>query len=173
MNALSGGLVGAERVEDASMLSFIMSLFVALHPQAASVGDAKTVAHAIAYVAEHDEPIPGTTREHTAAILTVMAWHESRFRMGVVGDNGRAFCAMQIHGGEWLAKSPIGCVRTALKMLRLSAESCPQAPLAAYAGGCNSPPARRISAHRLIEADKIEAEAHRARGDAPLAVAIP
>ena len=155
------------------MLSFIMSLFVAIHPQATSVGDAKVVAQAIAYVAEHDEPMPGFTREHTAALLSVMAWHESRFRMGVVGDHGRAFCAMQIHGGEWLARDPIGCVRTALKMLKISAAACPEAPIAAYAGGCNYPSARRISKHRLAEADKIEAEAHRVRGDAPLTVATP
>ena len=144
------------------MLPLVLAMLTALHPQAPHVGDAKTVADAIAYVASHDDPIPGLSRESTAAVMVVTAWGESRFRMRSVGDQGRAFCAMQVHGESWLTLNPIGCMRSALHLMRLSALSCKDAPLAPYAGGCNSRSARWISAHRLKEAERIEAEARRA-----------
>jgi len=141
------------------MLSFVLALVGALHPQARHVGDVGVVSRAIAQVVSEEEPLPSTTRERTAAILVVMAWHESRFSMGVVGDNGRAFCALQVHGAPSLAKSPVACIRTAMRHMRASMRSCPDAPLAAYAGGCKSPPARAISAARLREAEIVEAVA--------------
>jgi hypothetical protein len=147
------------------MLPFVLALVTALHPQASRVGDAGAVSRAIAQVVSSEDPLPNMTRERTAALLVVMAWHESRFQMRVVGDHGRAFCAMQIHDAPWLANSPVACIRAAMKHLRASMIACPDAPLAAYAGGCPYPSARAISTSRLREAEKLEEKAKVATTD--------
>ncbi len=79
-----------------------------------------------------------------------VAFRESSNRLGAVGDQGRALCAMQLHAAprEVLTDARL-CVRIGLARLRASAALCPSSPLAAYAGApCGSAHAGRISRDR-------------------------
>jgi hypothetical protein len=138
------------------MLEFVLALMAAIHPKAPATYDAPKVAAAIADVVAVEDPLPGMTRERTMAILTVTAWHESRFMMRAIGDNGIAFCAMQIHGSRALLRDAKLCVKTALDIMRKTMPTCPRAPLAPYIGGCRSQLARSMSTTRLAQAERIE-----------------
>lgn len=79
-----------------------------------------------------------------------VAFRESSNRLGVVGDQGRALCAFQLHAAprEVLTDARL-CVRIGLARLRASAALCPEAPLASYAGApCGSALAGRLSRDR-------------------------
>jgi hypothetical protein len=147
------------------MLPFVLALVAALHPQAPRLTDARAVSRAIAQVVASEEPLPNMTRERTAALLVVMAWHESRFQMHAVGDHGKSFCALQVQNQPWLADNPLACVRAGMTHLRASMMACPEAPLASYAGGCAFPSARAISASRMREAEKLEEKVKLAKSE--------
>ena len=107
----------------------------------APTGDVDALAAAIAAEAH-------TWDEVTWAVG--VAFRESSNRLGVVGDQGRALCAMQLHAAprEVLTDARL-CVRIGLARLRASAALCPAQPLAAYAGArCGSALAGRISRDR-------------------------
>lgn len=79
-----------------------------------------------------------------------VAFREGSNRLGVVGDNGRALCVMQLHAAprEVLTDARL-CVRIGLARLRASAALCPSTPLASYAGApCGSALAGRLSRDR-------------------------
>ena len=79
-----------------------------------------------------------------------VTFRESSNRLNILGDQGRARCAMQLHRAprEVLTDARL-CVRIGLQRLRASRELCPSAPLAAYAGApCGSSHADRISRDR-------------------------
>ena len=107
----------------------------------APTGDVDALAAAIAAEAH-------TWDEATFAVG--VAFRESSNRLGAVGDQGRALCAMQLHAAprEVLTDARL-CVRIGLARLRASAALCPSSPLAAYAGApCGSAHAGRISRDR-------------------------
>lgn len=89
--------------------------------------------------------------------LSAMAFREGSFRLGVIGDNGKALCVYQLH------RAPIAvltdadlCTKIALKRFRDSRKLCPAQPLAAYAGArCGSELADRISKDRRRVADRM------------------
>lgn len=79
-----------------------------------------------------------------------VAYREGSNRLGVVGDQGRARCVMQLHAAprEVLTDARL-CVRIGLARLRASAALCPSTPLAAYAGApCGSARAAWFSRDR-------------------------
>lgn len=78
-------------------------------------------------------------------------YREGSNRLGVVGDHGRARCAMQLHAAPAAVLTDARlCVRIGLERMRASRALCPGAPLAAYAGlPCGSERAARISRDRL------------------------
>lgn len=133
--------------------AFVLALAQLLHPHSAPTRAELAFARAVAAVASVDAPMPGMTREATAALLVTTGFEESRFRNDVRGDHGFAVCSMQVHarGAEArrLERSLVACVRRGLEIMRASARACPSAPLGGYCGGCSRPAARRISARRL------------------------
>lgn len=85
-----------------------------------------------------------------ATLAAAVVFREASNRLNIVGDRGRALCAMQLHHAprEVLTDARL-CVRIGLQRLRASAELCPSQPLAAYAGApCGSAVAGRISRDR-------------------------
>jgi hypothetical protein len=139
----------------------VLALVAALHRDAPRAGDVQAVSAAIAHVVAHDPLPPGWTPRYAAAALVVTAWDESRFRMGVVGDGGRARCAMQVWGPESLARDPVACVRWALAIMREGYRVCPEVPLAPYCGGCRGLRARDIARHRMWRAWRLAGEGPR------------
>ena len=85
-----------------------------------------------------------------ATLAVAIVFREASNRLNIVGDRGRALCAMQLHHAprEVLTDARL-CVRIGLSRLRDSARLCPAQPLAAYAGApCGSAVAGRISRDR-------------------------
>lgn len=85
-----------------------------------------------------------------ATLAVAVIFREASNRLNIVGDHGRALCAMQLHNAprEVLHDARL-CVRIGLARLRDSARLCPSTPLAAYAGApCGSVVAGRISRDR-------------------------
>lgn len=102
-------------------------------------------------------PVAGDART-TAALLMVLAFRESSYRLDVMGDGGRAYGAFQIH-----QCAPYTCaallrdarkqVDVALRILARSFAACPEYPLAIYSSGsCTNAAGRRISTARIAEA---------------------
>jgi hypothetical protein len=101
-------------------------------------------------------------KRRTAAIVVAVAFRESSLRLGVTGDKGRSFCAMQIHqssgGTAALLTDADACVRKGLAMLRASLRTCPAHPVAWYASGpigCTDARAQRISSDRMALAARV------------------
>lgn len=91
----------------------------------------------------------GATWEE-ATWLAAVGYREGSYRLGVVGDQGRARCVYQLHNAPVAVLTDARlCTRIALERFRYSARACPSAPLAAYAGArCGSQVAGRISRDR-------------------------
>lgn len=85
-----------------------------------------------------------------ASWLVAIGYAEGSYRLGVVGDQGRARCVYQLHHvPERVLTDADLCTRIALRRLRHSMAACPATPLAEYAGApCGSAVAGRISRHR-------------------------
>lgn len=110
------------------------------------------LAWAVAAVAESREE---------AALITAVAYRESAFDNGAVGDHGRSVCAMQIHGGARSLLTDSGaCVRRGTLMLRESRRVDPGHPVAFYARGprWRGDEARRISRDRVALARRLLAQ---------------
>lgn len=85
-----------------------------------------------------------------ATWLAAIGYREGSYRLGIVGDHGRARCTYQLHNAPVAVLTDAdACTRIALSRLRDSARLCPSEPLAAYAGApCGSRVAGRISRDR-------------------------
>ena len=97
------------------------------------------------------EAIAQEARTWGEVVLAVgVAFREGSNRLGVVGDQGRALCTMQLHRVPRAVLTDARlCIRIGLERIRASAALCPSAPLAAYAGlRCGDERAARISADR-------------------------
>ena len=136
------------------MIAWILSLMIALQPQAPWRDSYEETARAIATVVE-EEPafFKGPDGRHrTAALLVSLAWAESRFDPKAVGDHGRSMGLYQIfHANlptkEGFAKAdilgnPLNATRVAHRMIRESMNVCASRPvedrLAWYASGDGS-----------------------------------
>jgi hypothetical protein len=111
--------------------------------------DHDALAWAVASVADSREE---------AALITAIAYRESSFDNGAIGDFGRSVCAMQIHGGARSLLDDVGaCVRRGTLMLRESKRVDPANPVAFYARGprFESEEARRLSRDRVAIARRL------------------
>ena len=85
-----------------------------------------------------------------ATLAAAVVFREASNRLYIVGDQGRALCAMQLHHAPLAVLTDARlCVRIGLQRLRASAALCPAQPLAAYAGErCGSRRAAWLSRDR-------------------------
>lgn len=143
----------------------LLTLLAAIYPNAPRSGYAVAHAKAIVFVASTDEPVPGFTRDESAALLAVTAYEEGRLGMVVArGDGGASCSTYQIMARtkeqcESLERDPIYAARYALFVMRLSAKYCPSSQLAPYCGSCASKRAREISDSRIANARRLAANA--------------
>lgn len=118
--------------------------------------DAPALAEAAERAVAQLGPLRGQDEASTLALMLVTADEESGFRMTPPGSNdgGRAHCAMQVWGTADVS-TPESCMLEALRNLRESQRMCPDELAAQYAGGCDRPAARRISARRRRRAAEL------------------
>lgn len=143
-----------------TVLAFVLAAMTLL----ASGRDHTELGTAIATVVEAERPLfkNDSSRLRTAALVVAVAFRESTFVADAVGDEGRSFCAFQIHtssgGSPALLKDVDACVQRGVSMLRTSMRICPEHPIAWYARGprgCNMPKAQRISRDRVALAKRV------------------
>ena len=97
---------------------------------------------------EQSEPLFQDDRLSVAVVLATML-EESSFRTGIDGDGGSSHGVMQLWGKPGL--SVIENVQGGIEQLRISFNTCHDAPYAAYLAGprgCKVPRVRRLSRHR-------------------------
>jgi hypothetical protein len=131
------------------MIQFILSIALLLSPARDHSHFSETVASILPTV----PPLfaDDTDRKKTAALLTVIAYRESSFRL-TAKSRTNDFCWFQIHDRPDLQEDPAECVKVAIRMLQESMRMCPAHPIAFYAEGpkgCMSPRAQRISLDRM------------------------
>jgi hypothetical protein len=139
------------------ILTTVLIMMAAIAPDAENTHDARAIADEIARV---------SVDTHEAAIMVVVAWRESAFRAGAVGDGGLARCAYQLHNAPRSVLTDLReCTELAAERIRASEVACPSAPLAAFASGtCER--GRKLSAWRMQEVAHIEKVALRASSTA-------
>jgi hypothetical protein len=118
-----------------TLLLWLLSLPLHVDGHAHGIPRPRGAATVIAQVAaETDDP------KRYAAILDVLAAHESAYRTGVTGDSGRSCGAYQTP----CARTPpdgLGQTRLALAILHQAERTCTEHPIWAYASGrCVSSP---------------------------------
>ena len=129
----------------------LIAMLADMHHRPANTNELEAVA-AISATVDPEHPVFGSALED-AAVMLEMAERESNFNRAAVGDHGRALGPWQLQhvparlATEWRPAAAITYAR-----LRVSAEQCPDAPLAVYASGsCSNRGGRRVSAFRMRE----------------------
>jgi hypothetical protein len=103
--------------------------------------------------------------ERTEALIASIAFFESSYQLGAVGDGGNSLCWGQVQKAQWgslVLTDPFACVVAIHTMIADSVRRCPVHPIAIYAGGnigCELERAKRISTHRMYWARKMLAHA--------------
>ena len=129
--------------------------------------DHQELGGAIARVVDSERPIfkDDDDKRKTTALVLAVAFRESGFILGAVGDGGHSYCAMQIHdsngGTRELLTNADACIRKGLSTLRISVRVCPEHPIAWYASGpagCANARAQRISRDRTSIAQRLVRE---------------
>ncbi len=147
-----------------SVLTFVLRAMALLDP----THEYPELGSAIADVVDTERPLfaRDDDKTRTAAWMVAIAYRESTFDNGAVGDNGSSACAFQINVGrgrtlegwssEDLRADPARCVSVAYRMLRQSVRIDPAFPLAFYARGpgYRSEKAKRLSRDRLALATR-------------------
>jgi hypothetical protein len=140
------------------MFAWVLSLMIAVQPNAPWRDTYESTAHAIAKVVAEEEPLFAGElgRERTAAVLVSIAWFESTFNPAAVGDHGRSRGLYQIQG-EGELSDPVEATRVALRLVRASFRVCRARTmderLGWYAaGGKDCERGLRESRHRLLKA---------------------
>lgn len=131
------------------MLELVLSLLTALSAPS-------SFAASIAWVATHDPPPAGMSRELGAALLVVYGWEEGKLALHVEpGDNGLAHCTYQVHAtgarAAELERDPLACTRAAYATLRASYTLCGDG--SGYCGACRGKLASAIAARRFARAE--------------------
>ena len=129
--------------------AIVLHMAMSIASNAEHTYDANTIITTIANTAN---------TKHEAAILLIMAWHESRFKKDAIGDKGKAFGAWQLHrtSNEVLTNQTLAA-HIAIVRLRNSETLCPAHPLAVYAkGNCHDKDGIAISDSRMREVERIE-----------------
>ena len=116
-----------------SLLTWLMSLAQHVDGHGHAIPRPLEASRVISLVAlETDSP-----REY-AAMLDVLASHESGYHTGVTGDSGRSCGAYQTPCGR-TPPDGLGQTRLAARILKQAGEACPNHPLWVYASGaCRS-----------------------------------
>jgi hypothetical protein len=140
------------------LTSWILSLMIALQPQAPWRDTYPTTASAIDQAVQEQPslfPDDADGREKTAAILVALAWFESTFKPNAVAAQGRLRGLYQI-GGKGDLSDPLRASRVALELIRESFRLCHSRPvgdrLAVYAAGgtsCKDPGTEPLKKSRL------------------------
>ena len=140
------------------MFAWILSLMIAMQPNAPWRDSYESTAQAIAKVVAEEEPLFAGEmgREKTAAVLVSIAWFESTFDPHATGDHGRSHGLYQIQGKGELS-DPVDATRAALSLVRASFRVCRARTmderLGWYAAGGNDcERGLRESRHRLLKA---------------------
>ena len=164
------------------LTAWILSLMVALQPEAPWKSTYEATAAAIDKVVQEEEPLfPDSdplAREKTAALLVSLAWYESNFKPDAVGGHGRVRGLYQIAGHGTLS-DPLRATRVAIEMMRASFQLCGARPLedrlAFYVGGgasCRGASPASLGKSRVRVAKALWLVRHMPP-PAPLAVAAP
>lgn len=135
-------------------------------------GPEVNVVEAIAMVAVssgetlHADREDATGLERDVALLSAIAYRESRVQNDVIGDGGDSVCAFQIYkGARSLLTDPLACATRARAMLRESIRRCRAHPVAIYARGrCDSADGRALSRDRVSLGEKVLEAALRSVG---------
>jgi hypothetical protein len=132
------------------ILAFAL-LLAPLHDRA----ELELFATTLAAEVESQGPLEGRTQLFSARLATAIAFRESSFQLGAVGDNGRSKCWFQVLGGSRaLLTDARACVRAGYTLLKASAKACPEHPVAVFARGTCGVHGKRISADRVWLATK-------------------
>jgi len=142
----------------AALSLWILGLMTAMQPAAPWQATYKDTANAIAQVVVAEEPLfeGADGRERTAALMVSVAWFESTFKPGAVGDHGMSHGLYQVQGkGDLL--DPMDATRAALGMMRASMKVCRAKPIEERlgwyaAGGNDCERGLRESRHRVKRA---------------------
>ena len=115
--------------------ALLIAFVAAIHPMAPQCGHAADVVNAVALAVASD-PLPPVfaSREADAAVLTYVAWRESRFDTHASGDGGKSRGAWQLGTAAGRADTATQA-RAALAHLHEDAVACRDLPLAAYKSG--------------------------------------
>jgi hypothetical protein len=115
--------------------TWVVSLLVALEPNAPWRATYEKTAEAIAKVAESDPLFTEKGEQRTAALLVAIAWYESRLKPNAKSSNGQWYCLYQVDkrhlGGEpdkALNDAEV-CTRAAVKIIKSSLAKCGKRPL--------------------------------------------
>lgn len=121
-------------------VSWVLSLITAMaskEPAALPWAD-QLPAEAEAIAAEaSSHPLPGVTPAFTAALDTVMGWHESRFNPQATHDQGSGYGLFGTHGstlGREVPKDLLGQVGALHELMSMSFRICQARPLEERAG---------------------------------------
>jgi soluble lytic murein transglycosylase-like protein len=148
----------------AELAAWVLAAMVSLEASPPWAGTYAETAEAIADVALEAPLFDGEAGPlRTAALLTSLAWFESRFDPRAVGDHGRSVCLLQVHASnhaalgvtrDELLDDPRTCLRAGVKMIRQSFAVCARRPLLERlshyaAGGAGCERGRRESRHRV------------------------
>jgi len=171
------------RVVTAAM---VLSLMLKLEPNGPHFNSYGEISEAIALASCNDPLFPNRPdgAERTAAILTALAWHESRFHPNIIGDQGRSFGLWQIQPptakiDASLLLLPRNAAFIAIDLIRQSMMHCRARPwgerLSWYAASASCDPPNPKVIHqsllRMQTADKLYKQMREANGAHPLLLA--
>ncbi len=137
-----------------TLLEFILAAMGALAPHR----DHAALAGAIDHVIETEGClVKGADCERrSAALATFVAYRESGFDLGAIGDKGRSLCAFQVQSTDRsLLTDARACALEGYRRLRESLVAC-RGSIAAYAAGtCSSARGKRIDIDRKHGASEL------------------
>lgn len=140
------------------MTAWILAIMIAMQPTAPWRSTYEATARAITDVVTEQEPLfaGDLGRERTAVLLVSVAWFESTFKPGAVGDKGASHGLYQVQGHGDLT-DPHDATRAALGMMRASFRVCRERPIVEAlgwyaAGGNDCDRGLRESRHRVARA---------------------
>ena len=109
------------------------------------------LAKAIENTVESRGAFTGMTKEESVALMSAVAFRESKFNTRMVGDHGSSMGAFQSLGApKKILGKPEEQAQLAWTQIEYSVSRCKSHPIAIYARGkCSSPSGRRLSNDRM------------------------
>jgi hypothetical protein len=114
-------------------VQWVVSLMVALEPNAPWRATFERTAEAIARVSESDPLFDDRGEQRTAALLVAIAWYESRLKPNAKSANGQWLCLYQVDkrhlsDPQKALDDPEVCTRAAMKIIKGSLAKCAAKP---------------------------------------------